>query len=447
MENTQMNRKDLEEELDRFFRDNLGEYQVKPSGGIWRNISRRLLFKELIRFNLSNLHPNALIWSAAGIILITGVFMISRGGEELPVTPGTPEASAAPEKFIGKISDAPGIKPSPAITDFAAADRSSTPHASYKSQGTVSQQSSDINYNQTHSPVAVSEIAEEVSKDRYEQHDILSMKLIETDCLKFTGTDCLIYRSGNSNLYIFTDSPAPSASSFFTAGAGVSGEYLRYTWADQRSAEMNYWLQGSLTWHYGRFSLQSGIGFGIFADEGMYHIEYKSYDSVGFFYNVNAYSVDPQNPGQIIYVTELTTLRDSITHVADDRTRNRYTYLQIPLFFGMDLYAGNSFSLYMKAGPAVNFLIGKREAYPVIDYPNTRITRIDNLTPERVTVNWQLMLKLGMEVRLNKRFSFYLEPYYTYYFQPVVQREGIEVQQPLSFGLNTGIFYHFRTKK
>jgi hypothetical protein len=103
--------------------------------------------------------------------------------------------------------------------------------------------------------------------------------------------------------------------------------------------------------------------------------------------------------------------------------------------------------LTIHAGPMVSFLIREKEAQPVIDFPNARIIRIDNNTPARIKTNWQIMLGLRMDYKVNKNFSFFVEPNYKYYFKPVSEQESSAAQNPYSIGLGIGIEYHFGRKK
>jgi hypothetical protein len=161
---------------------------------------------------------------------------------------------------------------------------------------------------------------------------------------------------------------------------------------------------------------------------------------------VVSFAVNQQNPSQIDYVTQQVIVYDSLQHIADDRTRNRYTYLQVPFFAGFRILETNRLGLTVYTGPMVSFLIGKKEAQPVIDYPNARIIRIDNNTPIRVKTSWQLWLGLRLDYKISKEFSLYAEPNYKYYFKPVSeQKEGI-AKNPYSIGLGIGIQYNFGRK-
>ena len=187
------------------------------------------------------------------------------------------------------------------------------------------------------------------------------------------------------------------------------------------------------------------MGINYTADDGIYRIEYKSKDSVGF-YNMVVSAYSQQDPTEIVYITQRVVVYDSLQHIADDRTRNRYTYLQVPFLAGFRMLETDRLGLTVYAGPMVSFLIGKKEAEPVIDYPNARIIRIDNNTPVRVTTNWQLWLGLRLDYKISKEFSLFAEPNYKYYFQPVVNQKEEPSHNPYAIGLGIGIQYNFGRK-
>jgi hypothetical protein len=128
--------------------------------------------------------------------------------------------------------------------------------------------------------------------------------------------------------------------------------------------------------------------------------------------------------------------------MADDRTRNRYTYLQVPVLLGYRLFESNSVSLTFQIGPAVSFLIGSHLSEPVINYPNARIIKVENNTPERVTANWQIWTNLNLEIRMNRKTSFYFEPSFKYFLSPMTSQEKATAKAPWSVGLGIGLQFN-----
>lgn len=236
--------------------------------------------------------------------------------------------------------------------------------------------------------------------------------------------------------------PSPN---FFSASLSVSPEMSIYK-SNTTNYEMNCWMNLGAAYHISGFSVASGISLGYVFDDGKYRVDYQSKDSIGYYESVTGFTVNPENPGEIIYTIVLKNVYDTILHVADDRTRNRYTYIQIPLLFGYRLLETSRFGLTLQAGPAVSFLIGKKEAQPSIDYPNARIIRITDNTPVRNSVSWQLWVSLRLDYQITRRFSLFAEPTYRYSFK--VYQPGTEgtTTNTNSFGLGIGVQYNFGSR-
>jgi hypothetical protein len=114
---------------------------------------------------------------------------------------------------------------------------------------------------------------------------------------------------------------------------------------------------------------------------------------------------------------------------------------------GYEVFSAGRFSLAIKAGPSLSFLIATKKAQPFIDYPNARLVRVDNNSQERVKMNWDIQASLDLEYGISKAISVYAQPYYKYYFRPFVDDESAPVKDPYSIGIEVGARIHFGQKK
>jgi hypothetical protein len=258
-----------------------------------------------------------------------------------------------------------------------------------------------------------------------------------------TAEDTMLrFITGNSILNVpKTNQPIPK---FFSLNLGISPEVSLYRNEDLY-AERNYWLNASMTYHLGRFSINTGLGLGYVYDRGNYRINYKSKDSIGYFTSIISFIVTSDN--RVIYTTKDIPVYDSLQHIANDAANSRYTYLQVPLLFGFEIIETNHLSLGIKAGPALSFLIGTKKAVPYIDYPNARLILVEDNTMLRMKMNWEIQLGLDIEYRLSKNFSVYAEPYYKHYFKPFLEQEGTTARDPYSIGIGIGTRFNFGQKK
>jgi hypothetical protein len=226
----------------------------------------------------------------------------------------------------------------------------------------------------------------------------------------------------------------------FSADFGIAPEVINYSTTHNYS-ELNYWLNAKIGYHFSKFSIQTGVGLGFVYDEGTYNVKYLSKDSIGYFTDIISFYIDPQN--QVVFNTKNVAVYDSLQHFADDRTKNRYTYLEIPLMLGYQILETNKLSLDVVCGPSLSFLIGTHEAQPSIVYENARIIRTDDNSPRRVKTNWKIGLGLHLEFRMTKNLGCYIEPSYKYFFNTYTNDTESNARNPYSFGIGLGIQYHF----
>lgn len=462
--------------LDALFRKTLDNHQIEPSSGLWKDISRKLLRAELAHFNFINL-PKAYWIGAASAVVVGMIFLFNQipdgkttENDYVPIiikNNTQKNSSTITSKTRTTIT---GMK---MITGTASSNAQATPNGSSVQQiqlnagspALASNNSTRItNTNRTNNAAPIPSgttlltltrsdgqsregnliLSQVRNTNSYELKylPVLSMTSLfpsgdEDTLLRFTNLN------GIMNIPLKTKVEIPH---FFTFNMGISPELSVYRNIDSYS-ETNYWLNAGVTYHMGKFSIQTGVGLGYVFDHGDYHVNYKSKDSIGYFTSIISFIVTPGDV--IVFTTKDIPVYDSLQHVADDRAISRYTYLRIPLMLGYELVETNRFSLGIKAGPAISLLIGSKEASPFIDYPNARLIRIDNNSLSRVKMNWEFQAALNLEYRLVKNFSIYAEPSYKHYFKPFETKESTSTsaKDPYSVGIEIGARFNLGLKK
>jgi len=193
-------------------------------------------------------------------------------------------------------------------------------------------------------------------------------------------------------------------------------------------------------WVKSDFFVESGLGFSFSSDDGRYAIDYEkflgSYDDV---YNV---TFDTTEGGDLVpvYHSNIVNVYDSISEFKVDQTKNKYTYLQIPVYIGFQKEV-NRFGWFIKAGPVLSLLV--HENIPAPDAGSDKIVDIDQQMPGRVNTNWQLAFSAGINYQLSRKVSLAIEPTFKYYLNSQYQRKYITTQHPYSFGLRTGLLFNF----
>lgn len=221
----------------------------------------------------------------------------------------------------------------------------------------------------------------------------------------------------------------------FIAGVYVSFDQIDYKKGIKKQSRA---AGVSLSTFKGPWTLETGAALCLSEDNGRYMINYNSYDSLGFYNKVVAFSL--QEDGTIHFDTEIEGVYDSIDHRIESSTRNRYTYLQIPLMAGYRFYSNRFFTLSMKAGPLFSLMLGSDEPPVTFSQERANLRSIENLSPARLSTDWQMAASLGIGLSLSRRFSLSVEPTYKTYLRPVYRNHHI---RPQSFGIRAGLLYRF----
>ena len=187
--------------------------------------------------------------------------------------------------------------------------------------------------------------------------------------------------------------------------------------------------------------IQFGAGVGLSEDNGIYQIDYAQYDSIGYYYEVIGFTINPET-GVPVYKTDVKDVYDTVLYNQTKTTDNLYTYLRVPVFGGLKVHENKRFSVCIKAGGTYSILINKNE--PGTDFTNDNATwiTISNETPERIQSNLQVSLAVGLSYQLSNKLNINVEPVYNYYVKPVYER-GFNSKSPWSVGLRAGILFEF----
>ena len=186
------------------------------------------------------------------------------------------------------------------------------------------------------------------------------------------------------------------------------------------------------TFHFGRYSVRTGVGLSITTGSNEMVVEsnpylgsYAALDSIKFQWDYRDYKLVPT------YYTTGTKVYDTSLQYTYSNNKKRYTYLQIPLVLGYDFWQNNWFSLGVRGGAVMSVLLKSQELTDTYDPGQSRVVTINNVSPDRVQLNWQAMAGVNATFRLSRRFSFEVEPDVRYYFNSVYESS----QKPWSVGV------------
>jgi hypothetical protein len=192
-----------------------------------------------------------------------------------------------------------------------------------------------------------------------------------------------------------------------------------------------------------RFILEGGIGANYTSESAEYRINYSSYDSVGYFFGVSSFSIDPSNPDSIILETNLKSIYDSIDHYIINESTNKYSYLQIPLKLGYRIIQKDRFSLDLKLG--ILFSVQIYKDVPEAPYGGSDVEiEVIRQYPDRLSTTWQYTAGAAFNYQISRQLRFSLEPFYRQYLKSVyTPGSPYSARSPYSFGIRAGIYIHF----
>jgi hypothetical protein len=203
----------------------------------------------------------------------------------------------------------------------------------------------------------------------------------------------------------------------------------------------NFGLEG--TFRIGRYSIRTGAGLSITKGTNQLAIEYNDYlgsylklDSMTFSWNQQHTDLIPT-----YYLTNK-DVWDSLMKLENAKIIKRYTYLQIPLILGYDIISKGNFSLGFRVGPVLSILLSSKTLSDDFDPGKKQIISINMITPEQISLNWQLMGGINATYRFARRFGIEVEPFAKYYLNSVYE-DSNNATKPWSIGIRAALFISF----
>jgi len=195
--------------------------------------------------------------------------------------------------------------------------------------------------------------------------------------------------------------------------------------------------------HFGPYSIRTGVGISITRGYHEMVIEtqpylggYNSLDYITYQWDERHYHLIPT-----IYTTWKDVF-DTVLQYNYYYYEKRYTYLQVPFILGYDFLSNKRWSLGLRAGPVMSLLLKSQVLSGGFDAGKNMIISINNVTPERIQLNWQALAGINAAFHLFPRFSFEFEPNIRYYFDSVYEKKGT-ADKPWSLGFHAAFLFNF----
>jgi len=197
------------------------------------------------------------------------------------------------------------------------------------------------------------------------------------------------------------------------------------------------------TFHLGNYSVRTGLGLSItngwhevLVQSNPYLGAYKALDSITFSWSKDGTKLNPT------YYMTGTNVYDTAREYTYSYVQKRYTYLQVPLMLGYDFWKNNWLRLGVRAGAVMSLLLNTENLTTTYDPGKDRIVSINNVTPDRIQLNWQAIGGINASIGWSRRFSIELEPEIRYYFNSVYESSEITTK-PWSIGVRAAFLIKF----
>lgn len=218
-----------------------------------------------------------------------------------------------------------------------------------------------------------------------------------------------------------------------SAGIYYSPEWMfNILEANKNMRADNLGLEG--TFHFGPYSVGTGIGISISKGTNEILIGYNDYkgtykglDSIVFKWDESHTHLVP------VYYYTNKVVYDTLLKLDYSYYEKRYIYLQIPIKLGYDLIRTKIFTLGIRVGPTLSILLQTRTKNASYDLGKDRIVQLNNVTPDRVQTNWQIGAGINAGISLTRMFGLEIEPDVRYYFNSVYEKPDND-KKPWSVG-------------
>lgn len=254
------------------------------------------------------------------------------------------------------------------------------------------------------------------------------------------------FHHSNTSLFDYAKTPSSLPATYsrraeFSIGLFFTPEFINYQ-GNTKETKKSYYLDLSIDYHRNSFFLRSGLGVSLSEDNGNYAIDYETYDSTGYYYNITSFTVIPGDPDSIVFDTSVEGVYDSTGHNRVENPENQYFYINIPLLVGYKVLEHRRFSCTLMGGPVFSILIHENEHGVSFSDPEAISINIKNNTPKRIKTNWQMMVSLGLHYKITNKMNFALEPTYRQYIKTVYNGND-QTKAPFSWGVRGGLIISF----
>jgi len=161
----------------------------------------------------------------------------------------------------------------------------------------------------------------------------------------------------------------------------------------------------------GLVSLRTGVGLSISKGITENAVNYNDYlgaynklDSMAFTFNEELNNFEPE------FYMSSEKVWDSVPQSDSTEIIKRYTYLQVPLVLGFDFWQKGMISIGVRVGTIMSVLLKSHQLTGAYDPGESLVIGVSQLTPSRVSTNWQAVGGFDVSAALTRRIGLEIEP-------------------------------------
>ncbi len=217
-------------------------------------------------------------------------------------------------------------------------------------------------------------------------------------------------------------------------GVELSPEWTRLQ--ESKTTITSYGIDFSVRKYFNNFYLASGVGLSYSTDNGKYQVDYKKSEYKGSYQYVDSVSfeVNDDNVTPIYHTTRI-DVYDTIDKVRISENKNKYLYINIPLYMGFEYSLGKRWQTDLYAGLRSGILVYKNIPDPKLE---DNVFLVKSTYNDRKDFYLQGQIGVGLHYQLHKHWYLGLSPNMSYYFTSPI---GNETKKPYALGLRFGIRY------
>lgn len=446
--------------MDNFLRDSLGDLTVKPSQSVWKGITKRLIILELLRLNFTNIGKVWLYSGMATIATISGLtyFNLTQNNEENPLPAATRQTEQTTNE--PKTKEAKQLLPDE-VNNKTTAHKVLAENQKTNEAKNLSEEKEIIKTD------LLEETIEPALKNKIQQE--IPIKSTE-DFTEIRVTD--LPRTLNS--ISLNHLPEPKATKTL-AGIG-RGQMIPFTKFEEveektkpktKNTHLNWYLAASYNpeWplsnedmyvnnhqlalnaglEYKKWKLNVGLGVRTEKTPSMYTSHFQSYDSVGYYYDIDYYEINPDNPDSIVLFYTVENLYDSVAHQSHSHgpDQNR-RWVFIPFSLGYQVHTTSKYQLYANIFGQYGWqtYLEKTDMNLVLAAGST----MEDITPDANTNYLQIGVGLENNFNVFPHWWIYAEPRINYYINTPFSINQTTGNGPYSFGIKVGVKYKFKRR-